>query len=335
MTPATDAITASAAHAAQSRADASTPGMGQIGTGRYPPAWVIAVLATLRARWWLVALAVLAGFGAAVFQLRTADYRYAASLVVAPAPSSARESSGLGALTSLASLTGIAVEAAPATPFRLYLEGMRTREVANRLAADPVIMHQVFADEWDPRARRWIAPDGLSLRLRDTLYGLVGAPVPRWSPPDAARLQTYLATAISVYQNPRTPLATIGIEVRDRREGVVLLQRLHVTVDAWMREKTLDRTRQNIAYLNQRLPTVAPADHRQALFATLNDQEQRLMLARNPAAFAAEPFGSITTSPRPIRPRQLPTLALGLAAGLLAGLVLAVLVPRRRRAAIA
>ena len=55
------------------------------------------------------------------------------------------------------------------------------------------------------------------------------------------------------------------------------------------------------------------------------------MMARNPAAYAAEPFGKATASQAPTAPRQLPVLVLALAFGLFAGIVGALVVPRRSR----
>lgn len=297
--------------------------------GSTMPEWVAGALSTLRSRIWLVALTTLAGLLVAVIYLRSADYTHTVALRVAPAPASARESTGLGALGNLASLTGVSIEAAPATPFRLFIEGVRSREVAVRLARDQALMQRVFEREWDSGARRWVEPASLGTRLRNSLLLLVGAPVKRWSPPDAARLQTFLGTRIFVDQDARTPLVTISLDTTDPRFGIEFLQRLHATTDLWLREKSLRRTAQNIAYINGRLPVVTTADHRQALFATLSDQQQREMMANNPAAFAAEPFGDIAASSSPTKPRQLPILLVAVVLGLLVGVVLAVLLPRK------
>ena len=301
-------------------------------TGQKPD-WVAGVIATLRARLWLVALVAALALLVAVIWLRTTDYRYTAELHVAPAPTSARESSSLGALTSLATLTGATLEAIPVTPFRLYAEGIYTREIAIRLARDPRLMHRAFASEWDAGARQWRDPAEFGTGLKRSLFALLGVPTPAWTPPDAARLQAWITANVGLYQTAKTPIATLSLADTDRAFAVAFLTRLHVTVDNWLRERTLARTANNIAYLNQRLPTVSLADHRQALFATLSDQQQRQMMARNPAAYAAEPFGIATAGATPSSPRQLPTLVVATALGLFLGAVLALALPRRRRAA--
>lgn len=293
--------------------------------------WVASAAATVRSRLWVVALAMAMCLLGAVIYLRTAEYTYTAELRVAPAPTSSRESSSLGALTSLATLTGGTLESIPVTPFRLYVEGVYTREVAIRLARDPALMHRVFPREWDARLHQWRDPADFGTGFRDGLYHLLGVPVHAWSPPDAARLQGWIATAVSVNQTPKTPIVTISLSSPDKAFARSFLVTLHTTVDGWLRERTLERTRNNIAYLNSRLPAISLADHRQALFATLSDQEQRQMMARNPAAYAAEPFGKATASQAPTSPRQLPVLVVALAFGLFAGIVGALVVPRRSR----
>jgi hypothetical protein len=293
--------------------------------------WLATALAILRQRLWLVAaIAVMALFGAVIY-LRGADYTYTATMRVAPAPTTARDSANIGALTSLATLTGASLEAIPVTPFRLYVEAVDTREIATRLAADPALMHAIFAEEWDAGARQWRDPGGAGAALQRSILDLAGAPQKPWTPPDAARLQQWIVEHVAIDQTPKTPIVSISVATRDRALGITLLGRLHTTVDEWLRARTIARTTNNIQYLINKLPTVALADHRLALIATLNDQEQRLMLARNPAAYAAERFGPITASPQPTSPRQVPVLIVALVFGAFLGVVAALLVPRRQR----
>jgi hypothetical protein len=295
--------------------------------------WLVGALATLRQRLWLVALFGAVALLGGVIYLRTTTYSYTASMKIAAAPTTAREGGSLGALNSLASLTGITIEALPVTPFRLYIEGINSREVATRLAADPALMHAIFAKEWDAAGGQWRDPGGFGTRLSDGMKGLAGAPVKPWSPPDAARLQQWIGEHVSIDQSPKTPIVTISVVSPDRALGITVLGRLHAAIDSWLRERTLARTTANIRYLTQKLSTVALADHRLALIATLNEQEQRLMLARNPAAYAAERFGPVTATPQPTSPRQIPVLVVALMLGLGAGVGAALLLPRRRQPA--
>lgn len=298
-------------------------------TDDYVP-WLAGAAATLRARLWYIILVAALFLLAAVVWLRTTDYTYTAELRIAPAPSAGRETGSLGALTSLATLTGATLESIPVTPFRLYLEGVYTREVAIRLAQDKKLMHHVFAAEWNPVTKNWQEPRGAGRALKRSINSLLGIPIPAWSPPDAARLQGWINANLVVNQSPKTPIVTLSIASTDRAFAQRFLVSMHTTVDAWLRQRTLDRTRNNIEYLTRRLPGVTLAEHRQALFVTLSDQQQRAMAANNPAPYAAETFGPPTASARPTSPRQLPVMMLAVILGTILGVVGALLVPRRR-----
>jgi hypothetical protein len=327
MTLASDALIvdpAAPVSPAMERAPADTP-------APRPAAVFAGALATVRARIWAIAIIAIAALLVAIAWLRTTDYVYTAALRVAPAPTSERETANLGALTNLATLTGATLEAIPVTPFRLYTEGLYTREVAMRLASDPVLMHKAFPREWDAAAHKWHDPAGFGTQLANGLYRTFGVPVQPWRAPDAARLQSWIGEQVHLDQTPKTPIVTLSIDSTDRNFAREFIVRLHTTVDAWLRERTLERTRNNIAYLEARLPTVSLVEHRQALFATLSDQQQRQMMARNPAAYAAEPFGKVSVSDKPTSPRQIPVLALALMLGLAIGIGGALVVPRRHR----
>jgi uncharacterized protein involved in exopolysaccharide biosynthesis len=288
-----------------------------------PRDWIEDAGRALLARWWWLAAGGIVGLLIAAAYLRAADYRYTATLRVAPAPAAGREPGGSGTLGSLAALAGVTVDAVPATPFRLYVEGITSHAVASRLAADRGLMRAIFAREWNGRG--WFDPDVGAFRIEP----LAGAPMPAWRPPGADRLHQWLGRRVFIGQDVRTPIVTVAIDAESPALAARLLARLHATTDALIRERATARAAANIRWLGSRLPQITEADQRQSLYATLLDQEQRLMLARNPSAFAAESFGAITVPPQPTSPRQIPLLAAGLVVGALLAAALALLVRRR------
>jgi hypothetical protein len=295
-------------------------------------AWVTDMRDTLRARLWWVAAGVGVFLLLAVFYLRTTDYTYTATFRVVPAPGSTRESSNLGALTTLATLTGATLETIPVTPFRLYLEGIYTRQIAAQLARDPAVMRHVFADEWDATAGVWREPSGVGHSLGKLIDRLTGQRAAAWTAPDAARLQEWINANIKIDQTPKTPVVTLLVNDPDPQFARNFLVRLHRDADEWVRTRSLGRTAANIAYLDRRLPGIVQADHREAIIATLGDQQQRTMTAKNPAPFAAEPFGTVVVSERPTAPRQMPVLILAMLFGALIAAALALVLPRQGQA---
>ncbi len=285
--------------------------------------WIADAGAAVLARWWWLALGGVVGLLLAAAWLRQADYRYTAVMRVAPAPAAGREPGGGGALGSLAALAGVTVDAVPATPFRLYVEALTSHAVAGELAKDRRLLRQIFAPEWNGRG--WFDPHAGAFRIEP----YAGAPVKAWRPPDADRLHQWLGRHVGVDQDPRTPIVTVFLDADSPVLAARLLARLHAATDTLIRQRATARAAANIGWLQARLPTITEADQRQSLYATLLDQEQRLMLARNPSAFAAESFGTITAPPQPGSPRQLPVLAAGLIGGGLLMAALALLVRRR------
>ena len=299
--------------------------------------WLAGVWATLRARKWLVLAVTLASLLAAIVYLRTATYVYTAELRVYAAPSTTGGSQvpgGLGSLASLAGLGGSSVEVA--TPFRLYVEGVHSREVAERMARDRAVMRTIFAREWDPATNSFRERRGLGGSIKRAVWGVLGLPVDQWHAPDAARLEGFIADNVDVVQSVKTPLVTISLDTPDPQFGVRFLTTLGATVDAYLREKQQARTRGNIAYLSDKLRGVTLAEQRQVLFAALGEQERQAMLANTDAPYAAIPFGVATASSNPTKPRQMPLLIAGLVGGLIAGCALAILLgpPRRRSVAV-
>jgi len=294
--------------------------------------WLSGVWATLKARWWLVLGITIAALIAAVVYLRVADYLYTAELHVYAAPSTNGTpvgASSLGSLAAIAGLGGTPVEGA--TPFRLYLEGLRAREVAERLARDRDLMHGIFPGEWDSVSRGWREPRGTLRSAKRFTWNILGLPYQSWRAPDAARLQDYIAEHVDVVQSIKSPVVTIAFDHPDPPLAVRFLTRLGGTVDQFLREKQQERTRSNIAYLSEKLRDVTLIEQRQALFAALNDQERQAMLANSQAPYAANPFGVATASTAPTKPRQVPLLIAGLVGGLLLGAAIALLLGQPRR----
>ena len=294
--------------------------------------WLANIGTVLKQRWWLVAAVTLVAVLAAVIYLRTATYLYTAEMRVYPAPSTTGQPQLSGGLGGLASLAGIAPTGTePATPFRLYLEGVRSREVAEALARDRDLMHQTFPSEWNAQTRTWQERRGFASSIKHAVWNLLGLPLTGWRAPDAARLQDFIAANVLVNQSVKTPLVSITLDSADPRFGVQFLTKLGAAIDAYLREKQRERTQSNIDYLSEKLRGVTLIEQRQALFNALSEQERQAMLANSLAPYAANPFGVAVATTAPTTPRQVPLLLAGLFGGLIAGIAAALLLGPRRR----
>jgi uncharacterized protein involved in exopolysaccharide biosynthesis len=293
--------------------------------------WLHRLLRAISQRWWLPVAGMVAALLLTLIWLNRTDYLYTAQLRVyaAPSTSGASKPTPLGGLASLAGLTTGAAEAV--TPFRYYLDGLASPAIAERLAADPKLMQQLFPAEWDAKTKTWHRPSSLVGSLRRGFGALLGLPPLGWTQPGPERVQEYIATNVGVRQSVRTPLVALTYDSPDPVFAAAFLKRLHTETDAYVREQQIIRTRANIDYLAERLQAVTITDQRAALLFQLTEQERQAMLTASDTAYAAEPFDDVTVSAEPTRPKVVSLLAGAALAGLLLGTVAAAWWGLRRR----
>lgn len=260
---------------------------------------------------------------AMIAYLQNATYKYTISYEVTPVEGTSDSlSSTLGKVGGIAQLAGISMPQGSESTYKLYLEGVQSRDVAEVLSHDRQLMHAVFKDEWDPVGKRWREPHGFSHDTSIALRRFLGVPGPWWHQPDGARLHEVLLSEIYILQTPKGATTTLSIKSDDRAYGIMLLNRLHEASDGLLRERALIRIDDYLRYLTDKLKTVLLSENRIALSQTLGDQERARMLASSPRSFAAEVFQSPTASISPTSPRPLLFLVGAIAAGILVGLMI-------------
>lgn len=297
--------------------------------------WLSELLAKLRARWLVVVATAAVFFVAGLIYLWTAEYTYTAAMRVSSAQTSTQRP-GLGALGGLAAIAGVGggMSGEAATPFKLYVEGLKSREVATRLSRNPELMRVVFKREWDARSGKWREPTSVLRTIKDSVFRILGLPVYPWEAPGPAQLQEFLGENIAIDQNIKTPLVTVTFDAPDPVFAVKFLTALHEADDGFLREQSRARTQSNISYLTGKLETVSLAEYRQVLFDAIAEQEQQMMLVNNATPYAADPFGPATVSLQPTNPRPLLVLIAATIAGLVAGVAFAILFGRKGRRAV-
>ncbi|WP_426164948.1 hypothetical protein [Sandarakinorhabdus sp. DWP1-3-1] len=276
----------------------------------------------LRRNWLFPVAGFAVGLVVALLYLNFATYEYAASYRVTPVRS---DGPGLSSsLSSLAAVAGVSVGRGDAAkPFTLYLNLLKSRDVAAVLARDRSLMRGIFKRSWDARNRVWRQPPSKTRWLKNAVRRFAGAPIPMWTPPDAAQLQMFLQDNVSVSDDQRNAIATISIANEDPKLAVALLSALDKQADKLVRDRALARAQAAIDYLKRTLPTVVLAEHRSELAESLGEQERVKMMTMASSAFSAEPLGAVIASPDPVTPNPFLTLAVLAALGAMAGTLLA------------
>jgi uncharacterized protein involved in exopolysaccharide biosynthesis len=289
---------------------------------------VQALLRRLRRGWLTIALCAVVGLAIAATYLHLATYRYVAEMRVSPVQGSGAEglSSKLGQLGGLAAAAGVSIpDSAGGSSFRLYVEALQSRDIADRLVTDGVLMRQAFEREWDPVQRRWRRPDSAIRLIAAPFKALLGVPAYDWHPPTADRMKEFLQKNVLIDQNPKTPVVTITMLHENPAFAMRLLTELNATVDDMLRQRTLLRTNDYIAYLSAKLGTVTLQEQRNAITNALGEQERIKMAASSTRPFAAEMFEAPSVSDRPLSPAPYKILAIALLLGIAVGVVLALL----------
>ncbi len=282
------------------------------------------LLAVLWAQRWVVLFVVIGFMAAAVAYLNVANYRYTAELKITPAQSSGGGSAGGAGLASLASLAGVSLgKESSVTPFQLYIEGVKSRAVAEAMARQPEIMKVVFQGEWAESERRFVNRPGAASQISRAVKNALGIPVYPWQAPDAARLQQYIQNNVNIIESPKSPVVTLTFSHPDPQFAELFLASLNRNLDEQLRRKALIRTGRYISYLSEQLRRVTIAEHRLALTNSLSEQEKFRMMASSGLAYAADPFGEPTSSIIPTSPKPATTLVLSAFLGLAVGTLVA------------
>lgn len=270
----------------------------------------------------LILVSVASCFILTVFYLNAATYTYTVEYQVTP--TEAGQGSLMGMLGGVGALAGVKLGGdEPASPFSLYLEGLRGRTVAADVAADPFLMQRMFPDQWDDAAKAWRQPDGIVPALLSAVKSTLGLPVRAWHPPGPAEAELFLQRRVSVAEIPKRSLAVVGIRHKDPDFGIALLKKLHASSDEHIRRRSLERSTAYIDYLEQRLPVVSIAEQRQALAQMMSAQEKQRIMASAGVAFSAELFSPPVSSPAPTWPKPSLLLAISLVVGIFFGCLLA------------
>jgi hypothetical protein len=285
------------------------------------------IAAALLRGWILVLLGVIAGLAWSRDNLRATSYQYRAQMQVTQAQGNGGEGTGLSA--GLSALAGVGLPVAQnGNEFRLFLDSLKTRDTADELAKDPAIMRTLFASEWDEATQSWHEPPpptGINGRIKQ-LQDWFGYPSVPWHAPNGESMLGMLQMLVNVEQDPRRPyVATVVVNWYDPKFAVNLLATLHKTADNALRQKSIRRTNDYIAFLNGLLSRVTVAEHRTSIAQALSEQEKTAMIARSGSAYAAEPFESPWVNSVPVEPKPLPVLAEGAFVGGLLGSLLALL----------
>jgi len=286
--------------------------------------------------WYIVAICAAVSVWYGIHTLHNTTYLYVAQMQITPPPTadSTNNSNRFNNLGAIGAMVGALPVPQGFTQFALYVEMLKSRDLADELAKDPELMHTVFQDYWNAQTQSWQPPppgrfDGVIDRIRSFL-GL--RPAVRWRPPDGESLQGFMAKNLDVAQDALKPyLVKVVFRFPDPNFAVGFLNTLSSTADNMLREKALLRGKRNIDYLSKELNSVTIAEQRAAIAETLSGEEQYAMTAGSGAPFSADVFERPWTLSIPTEPKGQQIIEVDLFLGIAVGGALALAFRRFRR----
>lgn len=214
---------------------------------------------------------VLAGFAV----LRSIPPQYTAIMAVGPIAHTGAAAMGPRVPGTAGETAGTLTEpggsAETLSDFRRFLALLGSVPVAERLAADPVLMRSLFADHWDEARAVWQAPRGLSADLRRLVLLALGRA--DWVVPDAVVLARHLRRTLMVEAVDGGPIYRLSFRHPDRATALAVVRGAVAAADAHLRAEAARRSAAEISHIRRRLEQVAVTEHRRALIDLLAEQE--------------------------------------------------------------
>jgi len=278
---------------------------------------------------WVGAAVALLVIGATIIVFRATEFKYRATITIAPAQQESGLSRNLGGLASLAGVSlgrGQAV-----SPFALYLQMLHSRDIAAAVHRDHATMIRLFPGRWDKLAKQWHAPTGFVTNIARVAKAVVGNEEVGAAEPSVADVETLLDEKLSIVENRRDSLAEISFASADPKFAADFVRSISHTADELLRVRGLDRANRFGSYLRGQLGIVQIAELRSSLAEALAEQEKQRMMALSGLSFAAEPIGGIALSARANEPKPSLLLACGAFAAVMLGVLAAYLLGRSRR----
>lgn len=274
---------------------------------------------------WVVLITLILTVALTVYQLKRTPPKYMASMVIAPLEDETGRSGG-GGINTLGQIIGIQIQSgAAATKYEKFKEMMGSVATAQALIQNGDWLKKIYKSAWDEERQEWIKPSGLRIRMRFALREFFGQEA--WSPPSAVSLARYIQSSLQLTPSEESPdIITVSFNHPDRELAGDLLSSVYQTTDDLLRRDKAKSAAANIDYLNQKLGNVSISSYRLVLLELLAQQETTQMLIQTDAPFAAKVLDPVHVSSIQTQPRITIWLAVGVAAGLLLGLSLALLI---------
>ncbi len=255
--------------------------------------------------------------GAVLFLIFT-THKYVADVYIGPnenALSQYTPKSSFGSLAGAAGLFG----GNEGGDFSKISDLITSELVARQLLKDSEIVEVYFPEIWDEKAGRWLPAKGIIATMKGAVAEIFGRPA--WTPPDEKALSEILKKDFSSSSVGETQMKKISYAHKNPRIAKnILMKSLHIA-DSIIKQGNLLQIKNNINYLENRLPTIPLVEVRNQLTIQLAEEEKKKMVLESDLPYAYSQLDSIFVDSSPSRPSIFGVITLGFISGILFGAI--------------
>jgi uncharacterized protein involved in exopolysaccharide biosynthesis len=229
------------------------------------------VLASLTARWKIVAAVSVVGVGLSIGYALLLKPTYRAQTVVVPV---ANESGGAlsrlaGQLGPLSSMVGDLGLGSSGGRKEVALATLKSRALLEAFIKDEHLLPVLFEKNWDPVKKKWLVRDGRSTE-----------------PTMGDAVLVVQNSIVSVAEDKRSGLITVAAEWRDPTLAARWANRLVEITNSVIRQRVIDENQRNIAYLEAELKSTNIVDRQQIMFRLIESRTSEIMMAKGRPEYA-------------------------------------------------
>lgn len=256
-----------------------------------------------RYRYFIVVISLICTLFGAWFAFTTTAVYRAETLL---APSQKESKGGLsslgGQLGGLASMAGISLGgAADSTDEAIAI--LKSRKFTEKFINQENLMPLLFAKQWNAEKQQWYA----NAKPEPTM----------WS---AYKLFNAIR---QVNVDKRSNLITVSIEWHDAKIAALWANKLVTSLNADLRQRTIDEAEKSITYLNKQLAETSVMELHQVIYRLIEGQIKNIMLANSREQYAFKIIDPAVTPQIPTKPNKKVILVLSMVLGLFSALMLA------------